>query len=106
MDRTAQASREDQRFRAANRDKVMIRIADNGVGMDQELVARILNRQIEPSGTDQRDGDQKRRKGLIWFWRSIHAGVWASNPDEGTEVLIYLPLVKERGEEDGADSDR
>lgn len=88
-------------------DKVMIRIADNGVGMDQELVARILNRQIEPSRVQTSGmGIRNVQERLDLVFGDQYMLEFKSNPDEGTEVLIYLPLVKERGEEDGADSDR
>lgn len=87
--------------------KVMIRIADNGVGMNREMVDRILNRQVEPSRVQTSGmGIRNVQERLDLVFADQYTLEFKSNPDEGTEVIIYLPLVKERREADGADFDR
>ncbi|HBG17097.1 MAG TPA: hypothetical protein DDW93_09985 [Firmicutes bacterium] len=80
-------------------DKVLIRIIDNGAGMKQEMVERILKGQIEPSRV-QTSGmgikNVKERLDLVFGDR--YTMEIKSHPDEGTEVSIYIPLTLERGE--------
>jgi ligand-binding sensor protein len=76
-------------------DQVVITITDNGVGMKQEKVDQILNGQIEPSRVQTSGmGIKNVQERLELFFGDQYRLVLQSSLDQGTEVTIFLPLVR------------
>jgi signal transduction histidine kinase len=82
------------RFDAANNSLVLI-VKDNGVGMDEKTVQKILNGK-SPSTTLGTDGEKGTGLGttIIYKFTKLHEGglYIESTPGEGTSVTVTIPL--------------
>lgn len=80
-------------------DKVLVKIIDNGSGMKQETVDKILKGQIEPSRVQASGmGIKNVKERLDLFFGDRYEMDIKSSPGRGTEVAIFIPLIFERGE--------
>lgn len=80
--------------------EVIIKIIDNGVGMNQEKVDQILNGQIEPSRVQTSGMGIKNVKArLDLFYGDRYCFSIKSRPGRGTEVTLSLPINLGRGAE-------
>ena len=83
-------------------DEVQIIVADNGLGMTEEMVEKLLKGELSSS--------KKKGSGIgvtnvnerikLYFGQAYGLEV-QSEPDEGTQMIIHLPRVNYTGEEGG-----
>ncbi len=79
--------------------RVLVRINDNGSGMKQETIDKILQGKIEPSRVQASGmGIKNVRERLDLYFGDGYQMKIKSGLDQGTEVTIFIPLIFERGE--------
>ena len=82
-----------------NGDEVVVKITDNGAGMNQEKVDQILSGQVEPSRVQTSGmGIKNVKERLDLVFGACYRIAIKSSLGQGTEVILSLPLVQERGE--------
>jgi two-component system LytT family sensor kinase len=83
-------------------DEVVVKIIDNGAGMNQAKVDQILNGQVEPSRVQTSGMGIKNVKARLdlFFGNRYRFGI-KSRPQQGTEVTLCLPINLGRGGQNG-----
>ena len=89
-------------------DNVCISVLDNGVGMSQELIREVLNGEYrnDPE-SDKKHGNGVGLNNVIERLRLYYNGtnnfeIISNGRDQGTEVVITVPLAEEQDVSDNA----
>lgn len=91
-------------FVCEEKEKVCVRIVDNGKGIDPKTAARIMSGEsVHEPGEEAGIGLDNVISRLKRYYDQEHVIDVFRRPEGGTEVRIYL--LKERGEENGSDTD-
>ena len=75
------------------KDDLIFSVKDNGCGMTQETVDRLLNGSVEPSGGGSGVGVKNVQERIKLYFGQDYGLDIHSEPDEGTEILIRIPAV-------------
>lgn len=81
-------------------ERIQFEVADNGIGMPQDQVDRVLNGQFQAnSGYSTGIGLENLRKRLELYFGTNYRFVIESKQLEGTKVIIEIPAIRELGDE-------
>ena len=83
------------RIRAySSKDELYLSVKDNGLGMTEDTVQKLLDGEIQPSGKGSGTGVVNVNQRIQLYFGEQYGLQIYSEPDEGTEMRIHLPLVK------------
>lgn len=81
-------------IRAYRDDKqLLLSVRDNGLGMTPEKVQTLLNGEVKPTGKGSGTGVGNVNQRVQLYFGKEYGLEIISEPDEGTEMLIHLPIV-------------
>jgi len=79
-------------------DQAMLRVRDTGAGIAADLLPRVFDRFVQSErGLDRRDGGMGIGLAIVRQLVEAHGGTAearSDGPDQGTEIVIRLPLAK------------
>ena len=76
-------------------EKLVIRLEDNGIGMDAEMLERLLNEPVnEKSSKGSGIGVHNVNERIKLYFGQEYGLRFESELDKGTTAFVYLPLLK------------
>ncbi|MEG1848525.1 MAG: sensor histidine kinase [Lachnospiraceae bacterium] len=74
-------------------DMLYLSVKDNGLGMTEEMVKKLLHGEVTPSKRGSGIGVRNVDERIRLYFGTEYGLIIASEPDEGTEMTAHLPMM-------------